>query len=125
MKKLAILASGSGTNAENIYRFFSRGSKIAVDVVIYDRKDAGVAARMQPYGVDAIYIPGSVWRERPEEIRRRWPASCGWCPTAFAKHIGGDFSISIRRFFRPMAERGCMDIMCIEQSSKPARRSRA
>ena len=70
MKKLAILASGSGTNAENIYRFFSRGSKIAVDVVIYDRKDAGVAARMQPYGVGAIYIPGSVWRERPEEILR-------------------------------------------------------
>lgn len=68
MKKLAILASGSGTNAENIHKFFSRGSRVAVDMVIYDRKDAGVAERMAQYGVETIYIPASVWRERPQEI---------------------------------------------------------
>lgn len=68
MKKIAILASGSGTNAENIHNFFSRGNRIAVDVVIYDRKAAGVAPRMEAHGVETLYIPGSVWRERPEEI---------------------------------------------------------
>ncbi|MDE5773706.1 MAG: phosphoribosylglycinamide formyltransferase, partial [Muribaculaceae bacterium] len=68
MKQIAIFASGSGTNAENIYKFFSRGNRIGVALVIYDRKDAGVAQRMQQYGVETVYIPGSVWRERPNEI---------------------------------------------------------
>ncbi|MDE5552590.1 MAG: CD225/dispanin family protein, partial [Muribaculaceae bacterium] len=68
MKNIAIFASGSGTNAENIYRFFDRGNRIAVSLVIYDRKDAGVAERMRQYGVETVYIPGSVWRERPQEI---------------------------------------------------------
>lgn len=68
MKNIAILASGSGTNAENIYRFFARGNRISVSLVIYDRKDAGVAERMRQYGVETVYIPASVWRERPQEI---------------------------------------------------------
>ncbi len=68
MKKLAIFASGNGTNAENIHKFFSRGNRVAVETVIYDRNDAGVAARMKPYGVETIFVPGSVWRENPEKI---------------------------------------------------------
>lgn len=68
MKKLAILASGSGTNAENIYNFFARGNRVTVSLVIYDRAAAGVAPRMQAYGVETVYIPKSVWLEHPEEI---------------------------------------------------------
>lgn len=68
MKKLAIFASGAGTNAENIHKFFSRGNRIGVDIVIYDRKDAGVAERMAQYGVETLYIPASKWRDNPEEI---------------------------------------------------------
>lgn len=68
MKKIAIFASGSGTNAENIYKFFGRGKRISVPLIIYDRKDAGVASRMAPFQTELVYIPGSVWRERPEEI---------------------------------------------------------
>lgn len=70
MKKLAILASGSGTNAENIHQFFSRGNRIAVDIVIYDRRDAGVAQRMAQYGVETLFIPGTQWREHPDDIVR-------------------------------------------------------
>ncbi len=70
MKKLAILASGSGTNAENIHQFFARGNRIAVDIVIYDRRDAGVAARMARYGVETLFIPGTQWREHPDDIVR-------------------------------------------------------
>lgn len=68
MKRLAILASGSGTNAENIYRFFSNGTRIEVALVIYDRKDAGVARRMAQYGVKTLYLPGAVWKQDPESI---------------------------------------------------------
>jgi phosphoribosylglycinamide formyltransferase-1 len=42
MKNIAILASGSGTNAENIARFFGEGNKIRVALVITNRKKAGV-----------------------------------------------------------------------------------
>lgn len=69
MKNLAILASGSGTNAENIYQFFRNGNRVRVKLVIYDRKNAGVAERMSKYpDVRTIYLPGSVWKENPSEI---------------------------------------------------------
>lgn len=69
MKKIAIFASGSGTNAENIYKFFSKGNRISVPIVIYDRAGAGVAERMAQYpDVKTLYVPGSVWKEHPEEI---------------------------------------------------------
>ncbi len=68
MKKLAILASGNGTNAENIYNFFSKGNRIEVSLVIYDRAAAGVADRMKAYGVETVYIPKSVWENNPAEI---------------------------------------------------------
>lgn len=68
MKNIAILASGSGTNAENIYKFFANGSRVGVKLIIYDRKNAGVAQRMAAYGFEPIYIPKSVWVETPEKI---------------------------------------------------------
>ncbi len=69
MKKIAILASGSGTNAENIYKFFANGNRVRVPLVIYDRKSAGVATRMEKYpDVNIQYIPGSVWKENPGQI---------------------------------------------------------
>lgn len=69
MKKIAILASGSGTNAENIYNFFANGNRVRVPLVIYDRKSAGVAQRMEKYpDVNIQYIPGSVWKENPSQI---------------------------------------------------------
>ena len=69
MKKIAILASGSGTNAENIYKFFSNGNRVRVPLVIYDRAKAGVAERMAKYpDVATAYFPKSGWNEHPEEI---------------------------------------------------------
>lgn len=68
MKKIAILSSGAGSNAENIYRFFGNGNRIKVELVIYDRRNAPVAERMRALGVDTLYLPAEVWTERPEEI---------------------------------------------------------
>lgn len=68
MKKIAILCSGQGSNAENIYSFFANGNRVSVELVIYDRRDAPVAERMREHGVDTLYLPAEVWTSRPEEI---------------------------------------------------------
>ena len=68
MKKLAILASGNGSNAENIQKFFANGNRVKVELVIYDRRNALVAERMRNLGVDTLFLPKEVWTDRPAEI---------------------------------------------------------
>lgn len=68
MHNIAILASGSGTNAENIVRTFNQGTLLRVVLVITDQPDAGVIQRMAALGVPTQYIPGPVWRKNPEEV---------------------------------------------------------
>ena len=45
MKNVAIFASGSGTNAENIVRYFSKSETIKVAVVLSNNRNVGVHAR--------------------------------------------------------------------------------
>lgn len=68
MKRIAILASGSGTNAENIAKIFNGGNRIKVVLVVTNRKNAGVVERMKPLGVETAYVPNSVWDSNPEEV---------------------------------------------------------
>ena len=68
MKKIAILASGSGTNAENIVRLFHEGNKIRVVVVLANRQKAGVHERMQALGVPTQYVPNSVWENDAQQV---------------------------------------------------------
>ena len=68
MKKIAIFASGSGTNAENIVRIFHEGNRIRVALVIANREKAGVHKRMADLGVPSMTIPNAVWDNNPEQI---------------------------------------------------------
>ncbi len=68
MKKIAILASGAGTNAENIYDFFANGNRVKIELAIYDRRNAGVAEKMRSRDVETLYLPAEVWLERPDEV---------------------------------------------------------
>lgn len=68
MKKIAIFASGSGSNAENIVNFFHEGNRIRVDMVVIDRQNIGVIERMERIGVPVYYYPRKTWREDPEQI---------------------------------------------------------
>jgi phosphoribosylglycinamide formyltransferase-1 len=45
MKRIAILASGSGTNAENIITYFKNSDAISVILVLSNKKDAKVLER--------------------------------------------------------------------------------
>ncbi|MBS0000809.1 MAG: phosphoribosylglycinamide formyltransferase [Cyclobacteriaceae bacterium] len=51
MKRIAIFASGSGTNAENIMQFFKERKTASVDLVLSNKKDAKVLERAAGFGV--------------------------------------------------------------------------
>jgi phosphoribosylglycinamide formyltransferase-1 len=53
MRKIAIFASGSGTNAENIIRHFFVSKVAKVDLILTENKDAFVLSRAQRIGVSA------------------------------------------------------------------------
>ena len=52
MKNIAILASGEGTNAERIIRYFEEKEEVNVAVVIASRASAGVIKR-----VEHLHVP--------------------------------------------------------------------
>lgn len=61
MKNLAIFASGEGTNAENIIRYFENSGTARVTLLVYNRKEAGVRLRAERLGVRTEYIPKSMF----------------------------------------------------------------
>lgn len=54
MKNIAIFASGSGTNAENIARYFSKSETIKVAVVLSNNRHVGVHARVNALGIPSF-----------------------------------------------------------------------
>lgn len=54
MIRIAILASGSGTNAENIINYFKDNSKIKVVQVLSNKKDAKVLERAKRLKINAL-----------------------------------------------------------------------
>ena len=66
-KNIAIFASGSGTNAENIIRYFEKNASVRVRLVLSNRKDAYVLERACRLGVPYRAFPKSDW-EAAESI---------------------------------------------------------
>jgi phosphoribosylglycinamide formyltransferase-1 len=56
MKKIAILASGSGSNAENIIRFFGNHPDIVIDSVWSNKRDAYVLERAENLNIEANFF---------------------------------------------------------------------
>ncbi|NMH27637.1 phosphoribosylglycinamide formyltransferase [Flavobacterium silvaticum] len=54
MKKLLIFASGAGTNAANIMRFFKSDDKISVAAVFTNKPDAGVVDKAADYQIPVV-----------------------------------------------------------------------
>lgn len=51
MKKIAIFASGTGTNAENIVKYFQQNDKIKVNLVASNNPEAKVLNRVSSYSI--------------------------------------------------------------------------
>lgn len=62
-KNIAILASGSGTNAENIIRYFEKDDSIRVELVISNKQDAYVLQRASSLGVSCAVFSKEHWAD--------------------------------------------------------------
>ena len=73
MKRIAILASGEGTNAEHIIRYFSERETAKVVVVITNKPQAGVLNRADRLGIPTEFIPAQGFTEgRALEVLHRY-----------------------------------------------------
>ena len=57
MIRVAVFASGTGTNCENLIRYFNGGSLAEIVVVLSNRSQAPVLERSRALGVEALYLP--------------------------------------------------------------------
>ncbi len=68
MRNIAILASGTGTNAENIIRYFSNDNRAKVNLVLSNRSQAMVLERAAALGVDAFFFDRSQFYDTGEVL---------------------------------------------------------
>ena len=68
MKKIAIFASGSGSNAQNIIEHFSSKPSIEVSLVLSNKKNAFVLDRAKNLGVKALVFDRSSFYESDEVL---------------------------------------------------------
>ncbi len=61
--RLAIFASGEGTNAENIIRHFEGHPRLEVALVVSNRSKAGVLSRAEKLGVETLFISREDWND--------------------------------------------------------------
>lgn len=54
MKKIAIFASGSGSNAENIANYFSNNDNVEISLILTNKSDAFVLERAKKLGVKSV-----------------------------------------------------------------------
>ncbi len=54
MKNIAIFASGSGTNAQNIIKYFKNNNKINVEVILSNKKNAFVIERAKKFHIPCL-----------------------------------------------------------------------
>lgn len=62
MKKIAIFASGTGSNAENLVNTFHNDTEIAVDSLFCDRENAPVIEKMRRHDIPVFFFPKEEWR---------------------------------------------------------------
>lgn len=67
MKNIAIFASGDGSNAEAIVKYFHDNPSICVKLVMSNRRNAGVHNRMANYNIPTFTFSKEEW-ETPSEI---------------------------------------------------------
>ena len=56
MRNIAIFASGSGTNAENIIRYFSNKNSAKVSLVLSNKRQAMVLKRAEALNVTSVFF---------------------------------------------------------------------
>ncbi len=69
MKQIAILASGSGSNAEKIANYFASSKDIKIACIISNKADAGVLLRAERLGIAHYYFNNNAMKEGREVLQ--------------------------------------------------------
>jgi phosphoribosylglycinamide formyltransferase-1 len=70
MKNIAIIASGSGTNAENVIRYFKNSATVRVALILSNRPGAGVHERAKRLGVPSFTFTNAAFSEGTSVLRK-------------------------------------------------------
>ena len=68
MKKIAILASGSGSNAENIANYFKDNSELEISLILTNKKDAYVLERAKKLNIPSLVFNRKQFVETDEIV---------------------------------------------------------
>lgn len=68
MKRIAIFASGSGTNAQKIMGYFEQNKDIEVSLILSNKKTAKVLERAKNFGVKTKIFDKSIFYESNEVV---------------------------------------------------------
>ena len=92
MKIIAIFASGSGTNAENIIKYFADSQDIKVGLVVSNNPKAGVHARANQLGVPSMTFSNEEFVEGNKIVEKLVAYEVDWIVLAgFLKKISTPF----------------------------------
>ncbi|KAA6343991.1 Phosphoribosylglycinamide formyltransferase [termite gut metagenome] len=58
---IAILASGSGSNAENIINYFEKNNQVKIALLLSNKENAGVLERARRLDVPSVVVPKNDW----------------------------------------------------------------
>jgi phosphoribosylglycinamide formyltransferase 1 len=75
---VALFASGSGTNAENIIRYFRASEQVSVDLLVCNRPDAPVIGKAKALGVEVLVSDNSSFLEGVEITARLLEKGVEW-----------------------------------------------
>ncbi|MDR2231608.1 MAG: phosphoribosylglycinamide formyltransferase [Tannerella sp.] len=70
MKKIAVFASGSGTNAENIVKYFTDNQNVTVVLALSNNLQAGVHARMNRLNIPSMTFSNPEFAEGTEIVKK-------------------------------------------------------
>ena len=71
MQRIAIFASGTGSNARKIIEHFQSNDDISVDIVISNKKNAKVLDMAAGHGIDTLIINRASFYESKEVVEIR------------------------------------------------------
>ncbi len=69
MKRIAIFASGSGSNAQNIMEYFKQSNTVVCDLLLSNNKNAYALERAKKYDVDTFMIERESFYNSSETVK--------------------------------------------------------
>ena len=95
MHRIAIFASGEGTNTQNFIDYFKNSKDITISLIVCNKREAGVVSRALEAGIPFLIVDKDTFYNANtvlEELKKRptllcWQAFYGWSPILSAKPL--------------------------------------